>query len=147
MQLLNIKILKPLRYSVPTTDPHHTLLMLCSSGISFRLEVTLGHIKRSHGYIVMVYHIYTAVLYQVVLCCIIYIAISFITSICSQHKYVKRNRLSLIYDCAILFARRGDHVMENNCSIRQIKVSKLISIETYMPNRCIFENSRIPCKL
>ena len=108
--------------------PQHWLLMLCSSGISFRLEVTLGHIKRSHGYIVMVYHIYTAVLYQVVLCCIIYIAISFITSICSQQKYVKRNRLSLKYDSAILFARRGDHIMANNKSIRLNILSNFTSI-------------------
>ena len=38
---------------IELVHPHHILLILCSSGISFRLEVTLGHIKRSHGYIVV----------------------------------------------------------------------------------------------
>ena len=78
-------------------DPRQILLVLCGSGISFRYHLTLGHIKRSHGYIVIVYHIYLF-LYVVVLCSIIYIAISFIMSICSQQKYVKRNRLDIKYD-------------------------------------------------
>ena len=100
--------------------------MLYSSGISFRFEVTLGHIKRSHGYIVMVYHIYTAFLYQLVLCCIIYITGSFITRICLQQRYVKRYRLDLKYYPGIQFLWRGDDA--NKTMKTLIKTSPIIQI-------------------